>query len=332
MDYSRFGNTGIEASRLSLGAMTFGGKLDRAECARVVDEALDNGINLIDTADSYGDSEEILGELLAPEKREHVFLATKVYRRFCRDGRVARNSCTNILNSLDRSLRLLKTDYVDLYQLHHPDPDTPIDETLATLDTIVRQGKARYVGVANHYAWQMAHMLGEAKGRGYVPIVSYQASYSILDRQLEFDAVEFVRKFNMALMCYSPLSSGILTGKYHTGKGIPEGSRATAMRYVERYLENETVNTIMEGLKTIAAEQGLQLNQLAILWLLAKSHVTTVILGGSRPEHFSQIYEIIGQALPEDVVEKIDTLSESRIYSPYINQNQRTAPAINPGA
>lgn len=330
MDYTRFGNTGMEVSCLSLGTMTFGGKLDRADCARVVDEALDKGINLIDTADSYGDSEEILGGILAPEKRERIFLATKVYMRFCREGRIARNSRTNILNSLEHSLRLMKTDYVDLYQLHHPDPDTPIDETLATLDTIVEQGKARYVGVSNHFAWQMMHMLGEAKVRGYVPIVSYQASYSILDRQLEFEAVEFLRKFNIALMCYSPLSSGILTGKYHTGKGIPEDSRATALRYVERYLESDTVTAIMEELKTIAADQNLELNQLAILWLLAKPHVTTVILGGSWREHFTQIYDVAERKLPEDVVQKIDEVSEPRIYCPYINQRQRTAPALRP--
>jgi len=332
MEYTRFGNTGMEISRLSLGTMTFGGKLDRAECARVVDEALDKGVNLIDTADSYGDSEEILGAILTPEKRERIFLATKVYLRFCREGRIARNSRTNIFSSLERSLRLLKTDYVDLYQLHHPDPSSPIEETLETLDTIVKQGKARYVGVSNHYAWQMAHMLGEAKARGYVPIVSYQANYSILDRQIEFEALEFVRKFNIALMCYSPLSSGVLTGKYHTGKGVPEGSRATSLRYVERYLEDETVSAIVAELKAVAAEQELEMNQLAILWLLGKSDVTTVILGGSRPDHFSQIYEIADRTLPEEVVDKIDALSEPRIYSPYINQSQRTAPAINPGA
>jgi len=332
MKYTRFGNTGMKVSRLSLGAMTFGRGLDRAECARVVDEALDNGINFIDTADSYFDSEEILGEILEPDKRERVFLATKVYRQFCRDGKAARNSRVNILSSLERSLRLLNTDYVDLYQLHHPDPDTPIQETLETLDTIVKQGKARYVGVSNHYAWQMAHMLGEAKARGYEPIVSYQANYSILDRQLEFETIEFLRKFNIALMCYSPLSSGVLTGKYHTGQGIPEGSRATVIKYIEPYINDDTVGRIVEELKPIAAEQGLQLNQLAILWLLAKPDATTVILGGSRPEHFSQIYAIMDRTLPSEVVKRIDDLSEARIYCRYLNQGHRTAPALNPWA
>ncbi len=332
MEYTRFGNTGMEISRLSLGGMTFGRSLDRAQCARVIDEALDRGVNFIDTADSYGDSEAILGELLSPEKRERVFLATKVYRQSCRGGKAARNSRTNILDSLERSLRLLKTGYVDLYQLHHPDPHTPIQETLATLDTIVKQGKARYAGVSNHYAWQMALMLGEAKARGLEPIVSYQANYSILDRQLEIEAVEFLRKFNLALMCYSPLSSGVLTGKYHTGKGLPEGSRATAVRYLDRYIASESVARILVELKPIAAEQGLELNQLAILWLLAKPHVTTVILGGSRPEHFSQIYDAMGRPLPEETVQKIDAVSESCIYSPYLNQGHRTAPALNPWA
>ena len=328
MEYVRFGNTGMQVSRFCLGAMTFGGKLDRAACKRVVDEALDQGVNFIDTADSYGDSEEVLGEVVSPERRDKVFLTTKVFRRFCRDGRVARNCRTNIISSLERSLRLLKTDYVDLYQLHHPDEDAPIEETLETLDTLVTQGKVRYVGVSNHYAWQMAYMLGLCRAHAREPLASIQANYNVLDRQVERSTVPFCNKFNIAMMCYGPLCGGILTGKYMGREQPPEGTRAAGMKPMQEYLDDETVQRIVEGLAAIAEEQGLRMNQLAILWLVAKPHATTIILGGTKPEHFTQILEVADRRLPEDVVQRIDELSAPRVYTPFMNQSFRNAPGL----
>src|SRR5437762_5443829 len=159
MQYIRFGNTGMQVSRLCLGAMMFSRKMDFETSRRTIDEAIERGVNFIDTAESYGESEEFLGRILEG-RREKIYLATKVYTKRARDGRVGRNSRVNLLHSLERSLKLLRTDYVDFYQLHHPDPDTPIEETLSTLHRVVRQGKVRYIGVSNHYAWQMAHMIG----------------------------------------------------------------------------------------------------------------------------------------------------------------------------
>ena len=328
MQYTFFGNTGMNVSRLCLGTMTFGNRLDEAESARVLDEALDHGVNFIDTADSYGNSEEILGRILTKEKREKVFLATKVFMRFCREGRIARNSRTNIINSLERSLRLMKTDYVDLYQLHHPDEEAPIEETLATLDTLVKQGKTRYIGVSNHYAWQMAYMLGACKAHDWEPLVSLQANYDILDRQIESESVPFCTKFNIAIMCYSPLCGGILTGKYRGLEKLPEGSRAAGMKFMQGYLEDETVQRIVEELHQIAKDHELEMNQLAVLWLLAKPHATTVILGGSRPEHFTSLYAVADRELPEDVVRQIDALSAARVYGPFMNQPFRNAPGL----
>ncbi|HUT22913.1 MAG TPA: aldo/keto reductase [Sumerlaeia bacterium] len=325
MKYVLFGNTGMRVSRFCLGTMTFGGRhgLDLETSTRVVDEAIDRGVNFIDTADSYGKSEETLGEILTPEKREKVYISTKVFRRHCRDGSVTRNCRTNIISALERSLRNLKTDYVDLYQLHHPDEETPIEETLATLDTLVKQGKTRYVGVSNHYAWQMAYMIGAAQARNLEPIVSVQANYNILDRQIESETVPFCRKFNVAIMCYSPLCNGILSGKYLGCEKPPEGTRGEKMSIMWPYLESEICQGVVKELDKIAREQGLGMNQLAILWLMAKPYATAIILGGSRPEHFAQIYDIAEKELPPDIVEKIDEISAPRIHCEFMNQPRR---------
>lgn len=328
MQYLMFGNTGMKVSRLSLGAMTFGGKVDQQTAARVVDEALDHGVNLIDTADSYGNSEATLGEILSGAKRERVFLATKVFQRFCRDGRLGRNSRVNIINSLERSLRLLQTDYVDLYQLHHPDAETPIEETLETLDTLVKTGKIRYYGVSNHYAWQMAYMIGESKAHDWEPLVSIQANYNILDRQVERETVAFCRRFNIAFMVYGPLCGGVLTGKYLGKEAVPKGSRAETNPKVQHYLQDGRVAGIVEHLRGMGEEHDLRMNQLAILWLLAKPDATTVLVGGSRPEHFTQIYDIADSEIPQPVAAKIDEISEERIYIPFANQPVEDGPRI----
>jgi len=328
MQYVVFGNTGMLVSRFTLGGMTLGTRFEPDQATQVIDEAIDHGVNFIDTADSYRDSEECIGRALTPEKRDKVFLATKVFRTFCRNGKVGRNSRVNIINSLERSLKVLKTDYVDLYQLHHPDEQTPVEETLSTLDQMVKQGKIRYVGVSNHYAWQMALMLGESKANHWESIVSFQASYSILDRQIEMESLPFCTKLNIAIMCYGPLCGGILTGKYQGLKEIPEDSRAAGNRRTRDYLETADVRKIVERLEEIARDNDLKLNQLAILWLLGKSHATTVILGGSKSEHFTQIYEIADRTLPECVVKEIDDLSSCRIYCPFANQPFRMGPGL----
>src|SRR5690625_588017 len=161
MKYIQVGNSGMEVSRFCLGAMSFSQQMDEKDSGKVVDEAIDNGVIFIDTAESYGDSEAFLGRLLK-SRRQQVYLATKLHRKRAKDGKTARSSRGNIIHSLERSLQKLQTDYVDLYMLHHPDPQTPLHETMSTLENLVQQGKVRYVGVSNHYAWQMAYMIGQA--------------------------------------------------------------------------------------------------------------------------------------------------------------------------
>jgi len=328
MQYISFGNSGMKVSRLSVGAMGFGNspEMDEKACAQVLDEALDHGINLVDTADSYKNSEEMLGKVLTPEKREKVFLATKVFRRPKGEKELGRNSRENISRSLENGLRLMNTDYVDLFQLHHPDPQTPIDETMSALDELVKQGKVRHVGVSNHYAWQMAYMLGVSRVNDFASIVSLQANYNILGRQIEMETVPFCQKFNIALMCYGPLDGGILTGKYLDS--VPEKSRATWNRRTRQTTEEEIVHDIVTRLAKVSEEINIPMNQIALLWLLSKEYATTILLGGSRPEHYSQIYGAIEKTLPEEIVEMIDNVSLPRIYQEFGNQPHKFAPEL----
>ncbi len=326
MQYVAFGNSGMQVSRMCLGAMMFGPKMDLAAAQRAVDEALDAGVNFIDTAESYGESEALLGQIL-DGRRESVYLATKVYTRRARGGKVGRNSRVNLLHSLERSLRLLKTDYVDLYQLHHPDPETPVQEVMATLDQAVRAGKVRYVGVSNHYAWQMAYMIGLGQWHGWEPIVSIQCRYNIFDRIVELETVPFCRRFNVAMMVYGPLCGGVLSGKYTQEDAPPPGSRG-ADGELDRYLKNPKTFTALEELQEIAGEEGVSLPQLAMLWLMAKPVVTTAILGGSKVEHFRVMYEIADRQLPEEVVRRIDELSEDWRLVPFLNQPVTQGPAL----
>ncbi len=322
MEYVIFGNTGMMVSRFCLGTMMFSRKLDLEGSRRVVDEAIDHGVNFIDTADSYGDSEDLLGRILSAGKRERVYLATKVYRQHSRDKRVARNSRVNIINQLEQSLRLMRTDYVDLYQLHHPDDQTPIDETLDTLNTLVSQGKIRYWGVSNHYAWQAGYMLGTCHARRLNPPVSLQADYSLVNPQIERESVPLCRRVNLALMAYSPLGGGVLTGKYHDGDGrvtVPENVRFENERWHEMLRDRDGVD-VVKTCRRVAEENNLEMSQAAILWLKSKPWVTTVILGGSRPEHYTRIYDVADAGLPAEAVRELDEVSARRQYSPFKNQ------------
>jgi aryl-alcohol dehydrogenase-like predicted oxidoreductase len=319
MDYVRFGNAGIEVSRLSLGTMDFTTRLGEAEAARVLDTALDRGVNLLDTADTYSDgkSEEVLGRILKG-KRDGIILATKFWSKMYDRPNAGGCSRVHIIQALEDSLRRLQTDYIDLYQLHHPDANTPVEEVLSTLDVLVKQGKIRYIGVSNHFAWQMAHMLGVSALHNWEPIVSIQCRYNILDRVIENEIVPFARRFNIAMMCYGPLNGGILAGGLHKGEPAPEGSRAARKNYQAK-LTDEAWG-VLDELREIAGKHGIGMNQLAFAWLLSKSHVTTVLMGGSKPEHFEGVYPILDLEIDPGDFERIDQISEPWRYQPFHNQ------------
>jgi aryl-alcohol dehydrogenase-like predicted oxidoreductase len=329
MQYTRLGNTGMMVSRLALGTMTFGDKLDQAACQRITDEAIERGVNLIDTADVYGQSEALLGKVLkANGKRDRVFLCTKVHKRHSHGEKLGRLSRINILSAVDHSLRMLQVDHVDMFQLHHPDPETPVDETVMALDSVVKAGKTRYVGFSNHYAWQMAYTNAVAQRLRAEPLVSVQSAYNMLHRVLEVEMFPFVRKFNFGLMVYHPLGGGTLARQYDSGHAVETKGRPSEFKARLDKNGSDVFYRILDGLHAVARAQGLPIHQLAMLWLLAKPLISAVLLGGSKPEHFSTMYEIADKSLDPAVVKQLDDLTDPAIYVPYQNQPHTTAPGM----
>ena len=320
MEYVRFGNTGIRVSRLCLGCMDFPERVDAAESARIVATALDKGINFLDTADVYGkgESEKVLGKVLKG-RRNQVILATKFWAQMYPDPNGKGCSRIHILRAVEDSLRRLQTDYLDLYQLHHPAGDAPVEEILSTLDTLVKQGKVRYIGVCNHYAWQVAHMLGVSALHNWEPVVSIQCSYSILDRVIENETVPFAERFNLATMMYSPLCRGALTGKYRRGEKAPEESFGATRTWFMKELTDAAFD-ILDGLRPIAEKYGIGMNQLAVAWVLSKPYVTSLILGGATAAHSVPLYDTLKLQIDPADLKRIDDISEARRFRAFLNQ------------
>jgi len=333
MKYNRFGNTGMNVSRLAVGAMTFGGAwgtvVDLETAQRITDHAIEHGVNAIDTADTYGDSELLVGKILkANGKRNQVFLSTKVYKHHSHDKHLGRNSRINILGAIDDSLRRLQVDHVDLLMLHHADADTPVDETVMALDSVVKQGKARYVGSSNHYAWQIAYHNAVAARLHAEPLVMAQNGYALVDRTAELELLHLVGKFNLGFMAYSPLGAGLLAKGFDSKNPVPTKGRPTDFKKRVDQTGSDVVYRMLDELQSIAKEQSLALNQLAVLWLLAKPVVSIVLMGGSKPEHFASLLEIADKTLEGAVVERLDKLTEPARYGPYKNQPIAAGPGL----
>jgi aryl-alcohol dehydrogenase-like predicted oxidoreductase len=282
MEFRRLGNSGLVVSVVGLGTNNLGMKLDDAASDEVVHAALDEGITLFDTSDSYGASEERLGRFLEG-RRDDVVLATKfgsdVRPRGLDNGEDwgARGSRRYVRRAVESSLRRLRTDWIDLYQLHRPDPLTPIDETLATLSDVVREGKVRYVGSSNFTGWQVADAEWTARTRGFERFVSAQNEYSWLERGVEADLVPALERYRIGLLPYFPLANGLLTGKYRRGQPPPVGSRLER-RPAEL---TDTAFDVVERLERFAAARDASLLDVAIGGLAAKPTVASVIAGAT---------------------------------------------------
>jgi len=282
MEFRRLGNSGLVVSVVGLGTNNLGMRLDMERSREVVEAALDNGITLFDTADSYGASEERIGEILEG-RRDDVILATKfgsdVRKRGLSNGEDwdARGSRRYIVRAVESSLRRLRTDWIDLYQLHWPDPATPIEETLAALDELVRAGKVRYIGSSNMRGWQVADAEWTARSRGLHRFVSAQNEYSLLNRDVEDDLVPALEEYGIGLLPYFPLASGLLTGKYRRGEQAPENSRLAGRP--ER-LTDEAFDKV-EALESFAKGRGVTILDVAIGGLAAQPAVSSVIAGAT---------------------------------------------------
>jgi aryl-alcohol dehydrogenase-like predicted oxidoreductase len=288
MRYRRLGASGLAVSVVGIGCNNFGRKLDLDSTRAVVDAALEQGINLFDTADVYGTprgaSEELLGAALRG-RRDEVVVATKFGMDMDGangDDLDARGSRRYIFRAVAASLRRLKTDYIDLYQIHRPDPQTPIEETLSALDDLVRAGKVRYLGNSNFAAWQVADADWTARTAHLTRFVSAQNEYSLLRRDVEAELVPACQRFGLGLLPYFPLASGLLTGKYRRGTDAPAGTRMATDRYRDWYARADW-DTI-EALAEFADRRRLTLLDVAIGGLAAKPAVTSVIAGATTPE------------------------------------------------
>jgi aryl-alcohol dehydrogenase-like predicted oxidoreductase len=320
VDHTRLGRTGLHVSKLCLGTMTFGLQCDEKASVAILDRAAAAGITFIDTADVYppggpveavGLTEEILGRWMKG-RRDAFVVATKGFGPTSLQPWDQGNSRKHLLDAIDASLRRLQTDYVDLYQLHEPDPYTPLDETLRALEDIVRAGKARYVGCSNFLAYQLARAVGRAEALGLVRFDSVQPRYNLLFRAIERELLPFCAEEGIGVIPYNPIAGGFLSGKHDRAGGAAEGSRFTAGRVAEvyrsRYWHEDMFETV-DMLRGIAAEAGLSTATLALAWVLANPVITAAIVGASRPEHLDDLLVAVDTPLPADLKRRLDDLT-----------------------
>jgi 1-deoxyxylulose-5-phosphate synthase len=289
MEYRILGKTNLKVSRLSMGTMTFGGQVAEAQSVRIVDRCLEHGINFFDTANVYnrGQAEIALGKALRG-RRHHVVLATKAGLKMGDEPDDSGLSQAAIRKAVHGSLKRLDTDYVDLYYLHRPDPHTPIDESLAVMDELVREGKVRYPAVSNYASWQVLEMLWKSDNRGYLPPSVSQPMYNVLARGIEHEYLAFCKHYGIAVVPYNPLAGGLLTGKHLAEQGPHQGTRFDGNRmYQERYWHREFFEAVSK-LKLTADNAGITLLDLAFRWLLSQPLVDSVILGASGIEQLEQ--------------------------------------------
>lgn len=319
----RLGRTGLRVSEVSLGTMAFGRWIGEKESAEVLDTALDAGITLIDTADVYGsgmdkdnpletgESETILGNLLGARRHE-IVLATKVHGRVGLGPNDAGQSRYHIYRAVENSLKRLKTDYIDLYQVHRFDEQTPLEETLRALDDLVRQGKVRYIGASNYVAWQIAKAHGISALQRLERFESVQPEYSLIARGIEQELLPFAISEGVGVIVYSPLGRGLLTGKYAYGQQPPAGTRGAANeKRLQVLLEQERHFHIVEQLKPIAARKGWTLAQLALSWVLSTQGVTSAILGVSKPHHITDILATVAEKLTSEELKELDAVTRN---------------------
>jgi aryl-alcohol dehydrogenase (NADP+) len=320
MDHVRLGNTGLLVSKLCLGTMTFGLQSDETTSVAIMDRAAEGGVTFIDTADVYplggglptvGRTEEIVGDWLRG-RRDKFVVATKCRGRTGPAAWEQGNSRKHILAAVEASLRRLGTDYIDLYQLHGPDPGTPIDETLGALDDLFRSGKVRYVGCSNFLAYQVARALGRSEARGLVRFDSVQPRYNLLFRQVERELLPLCAEEGLGVIPYNPIAGGLLSGKHTPSAPPPDGSRFTlgnaAGVYQDRYWHDREFATV-EELRKIAEREEVPLVTLSVAWVLANPAVTAPIIGASRPDQLDASLAAAEFAMSTELKDELDEIT-----------------------
>ena len=320
MEHAKFGRTGLRVSKLCLGTMTFGGgegmwaqigNLQQPDAERLVGQALDAGINFIDTADQYsgGLAEQITGQALKNLKvpRESVVVATKVFGEMGPGSNMRGASRGHILDAVKASLKRLQLDHIDLYQIHAFDAATPVEETMRALDQLVRDGHVRYVGVSNWAAWQIVKAVGIAERLGLARVESLQAYYTIAGRDLEREIMPMLRSEGIGLLVWSPLAGGLLSGKFGREQKGEQGSRRTTFDFPPVNLER--AYACIDGMRPIAQARGVSVAQIALAWVLAQPKVTSVIIGAKRPDQLADNIASTHVTLSADELRQLDGVS-----------------------
>jgi len=313
MDYRRLGRTGLKVSPLCLGAMMFGerGNPDHADCARIIHRALDAGLNFIDTANVYsdGESEQIVGEALRG-RRDEVVLATKVHGRMGKGPNDQGNSRVHIMREVEHSLRRLGTDYIDLYQIHRPERDTPIEETLRALDDLVRSGKVRYIGSSTFAAWELVESYWVSDKHNLARFECEQPPYSIFVRGIEKDVLPVCETYGSGVIPWSPLNRGWLAGKYRKGQDIDAQSRMSRDRFIDKIdsPSGQRKLDLVEELIPMAQEIGTTLPRYALAWTLANPAVTAPIIGPRTMEQLEDNLNALDVRIPPEHLRRIDQL------------------------
>ena len=309
MQYRTLGRTGIRVSPYCLGAMMFGagGNPDHDDCIRIIHKALDFGVNFVDTADRYsaGESEEIVGKALKG-RRDKVVLATKVYGPMGDDPNQQGTSRRWIVQEVENSLRRLQTDHIDLYLIHRPSPDTDIEETLSALTDLIRAGKVRAIGSSTFPASEIVEAQWVAERRGLARVRAEQPPYSILARGIEREVLPACERYGMGAMVWSPLSKGMLTGRYRKGQKLPDSLRA---KYMPRQMSDERNLDAVEQLIPLAAEAGMSLTHMAMAFVMAHPGVTSAILGPRTMQHLDDLLAGAEVRLTDEVLDRIDQIA-----------------------
>jgi len=341
MEYRNLGASGLKVPALSFGTGTFGGtgplfgawgNTDVAEARRLIDVCLDAGVNLFDTADVYsnGASEEVLGEALRG-RRDKALISTKTGLPMGEGPNDAGVSRERLIRVVDAALRRLKTDYIDILQLHAFDASTPLEETLSTLDNLVRAGKLRYVGCSNFAGWEVMRSLAVAEKYGYSRYVAHQVYYSLIGRDYEWELMPLAKHQNVGALVWSPLGWGRLTGKIRRGRPLPSTSRLHATADFGPPVEDERLYRIVDALDLVAQETGKSVAQVAINWLLQRPTVSSVILGARNEEQLRDNLGAAGWALSAEQIARLDAASTVEAPYPYFPYRRQAGFArLNP--
>jgi aryl-alcohol dehydrogenase-like predicted oxidoreductase len=333
MEYRQLGRSGLMVPELCFGAGTFGGSKseffkawgatdDVAEARKIVDICVDNGITLFDTADVYseGQSEEVLGKAIDHLNREELLISTKCTFRFGKGPNDVGSSRYHLIQSVERSLKRLGTDYVDIYHLHGFDATSPVEETLRALDDLVREGKIRYIACSNFSGWHLMKSLSVSERYGWSRYVGHQAYYSLIGRDYEWELMPLALDQGVGTLVWSPLGWGRLTGKIRRGSPMPEESRLHKTSAQGPQVNDEYLYKVVDAIDEVARETGKTVPQIALNWLLRRPTVSTVIVGARNEEQLKQNLGSIGWQLTKEQIAKLDAASAVPLAYPYWHQ------------